>query len=91
VPKPPCDDFRIVISNSPGNKRVSSLFPVTTDSGPLSPARKLSRNGVLGNDDQGSGQIVGNPEVTILLVLTSGWPVTRTLFAGSPASVQSTV
>ncbi len=35
--------------NSPGNKRVSRLFPFTTDSDPLSPARKLSANVVRGS------------------------------------------
>ena len=36
----------------------------------LSPTRRLSRNGVVGNDDQGSGQFVGRSEV-ILRLLTA--------------------
>src|SRR5712664_3371506 len=32
----------LIVGNSPENKRVSRLFSVTTDSAPLSPARKLS-------------------------------------------------
>jgi hypothetical protein len=54
-----------------GLLRAGQNVSCTTDSAPLSPVRKLSRNGVLGSrgrtESDDSGRMVGNPDIGISL------------------------